>query len=145
MKLQLKELLAREISSLGAPSRAMHCTSDTSVEGAILQLRKEKVGSLVIVDDGKIKGIFTERDFVEKVALKGIDMSHVKIEAYMTPNPVCVKRHESIGDVLARMRKGKFRHIIIVDAYDHLEKVISIREIMDYLMEPILADEKKAA
>ena len=145
MKLLLKELLGREIASLGAPNRALHCTPTTSVENAVLTLRREKVGSLVIVEDKKVKGIFTERDFLEKVALKGVDMSSVKVESYMTSNPVCVKRHEPIGDALNKMRIGKFRHVIIVDGYGHLEKVVSIREIMDYLMTPITQQMNQAA
>ena len=130
---RLKELLERNISELGVPQRAMSCAPEISLQAAVFQMRENKIGSLVIVADRKVKGIFTERDFLEKVALKGEDMSNLPISSLMTSNPVCVKRNESIGSVLEKMRNGKFRHIIITDSYDHLEKVVSIREITEYL------------
>ena len=129
----LKEILEQSISELGEPQRAKSCSPDTTLEDAVSMLKEAKVGSLVIVADGSVKGIFTERDFLEKVALNDVDMTKLPISSLMTPNPVCVKRHESIGSVLEKMQKGKFRHIIISDSYGHLEKVVSIREVMEYL------------
>lgn len=130
----LKELLDRKISDLGIAARAIHCAPDFSVQGAVKTLRETHIGSLVVVEGLKVVGIFTERDFLEKVALQDIDLRETHVSAYMTPNPVCVQKHETIGTVINKMREGRFRHIVIVDGYGNLEKVVSLREIMDYLM-----------
>ena len=134
MKLQLVELLGRSIGEIGVSQRARHCTPDMPVSQAATILKHEKIGSLVVVADGKVKGIFTERDLLEKAAFQNLDMNTLKVSDLMTMNPVCVQRHESIGAVLLRMRSGKLRHIIITDNYEHLEKVVSMREIMDYFL-----------
>lgn len=140
MKIQLKELLARNIGDLGEPKRAHHCDPDASVTDVLQILRKEKIGSIVVVEDRQVVGIFTERDYLEKVALnpKESQPEDLKVKNFMTRNPVTVKRQDTICETLTKMRKGKFRHVVIVDSYKHLEKVVSMREIMDYLLDSLV-------
>lgn len=143
MKHQLKELLERKISDLGEAKRATHCEPELSLSNAINTLKSANIGSLVIVEGGRVVGIFTERDVLSKCALQDIPLGSAKIADYMTKNPVCVQRFETIGAVLQKMKEGKFRHIIIVDAYGNLEKVVSLREIMDYLLNIFLTPDTK--
>ena len=145
MKHQLKELLDRSISDLGETKRAVHCESELSLSNAINTLKSNKIGSLVVVENSRVVGIFTERDVLMKCALQDIPLGTAKICDYMTKNPVCVQRFETIGNVLLKMQDGKFRHIIIVDSYGNLEKVVSLREIMDYLMGFFITSASKAA
>ena len=134
MKHLLRELLERSISDLGEAKRAIHCEPELSLFNAISTLKTANVGSLVVCEGTKVVGIFTERDVLMKCSLQEIPLSSAKISDFMTKNPVCVQRFETIGSVLIKMKEGKFRHIIIVDSYGNLEKVISIREIMDYIL-----------
>lgn len=145
MKIQLKELLARPIGDLGIPKRAHQCGPDMSVRDVLLVLRKEKIGSLVVVENDKVIGIFTERDYLEKFACQDKEAKPTTVKELMTANPVSVTRQETIGNTLEKMRHGEFRHIIIVDTYGHLEKVVSMREIMDYLIGSLLEEEGKKA
>jgi len=138
MKHQLKELLERKVSDLGVAKRATHCDPELSLSNAINTLKSANIGSLVVVEGGRVVGIFTERDVLMKCALQEISLGSAKVADYMTKNPVCIQRFETIGAVLQKMKDGKFRHIVIVDAYGNLEKVISLREIMDYLLNIVL-------
>ena len=110
MTLQLKELLGRPISELGSAKRATHCSSDLSVLGAVKVMKGEGIGSLVVADGLKVLGIFTERDYIERIVFTGKDASKLLIGECMTKNPICTQRHESIGAVLSKMREGNFRH-----------------------------------
>lgn len=141
----LKELLNRSVSELGQAKRALSCDAELSLSKAISTLKSAKAGSLVVLEGSRVVGIFTERDVLVKCALEDIPYGTAKVSEFMTPNPVCVQRFETIGNVLMKMRDGKFRHMIIVDAYGNLEKVVSQREIMDYLMGVLLSSESKAA
>jgi CBS domain-containing protein len=134
MKHILEELLTRPISELGCPKRAIHAKADLSIQGAVATLKSSHIGSIVIVDGLRVIGIFTERDFLERVGFSQVDISRATVGEFMTPNPICAQRFENIGSVLKKMREGNFRHIVIVDAYGNLEKVVSMREIMDYLV-----------
>ena len=143
MKQQLKEILERSISELGAAKRAIHCEPELSIQAAIATLKSANVGSLVITEGTRVVGIFTERDVLLKCALQEIPLGSAKVADYMTPNPVCVQRFETIANALLKMKEGKFRHIIIVDSYGNLEKVVSLREIMDYLTTIFLTPDSK--
>ena len=134
MKMLLNELLQRKVGDLGEAKRAIHCAPDLSIHAAISTMKNAHIGSLVVVQGLKVVGIFTERDFLERVALNNVVITTSKVGEFMTPSPVCVQRHENLGLVLNKMREGGFRHIIIVDSYGNLEKVVSLREIMDYLV-----------
>lgn len=135
MKHLLRELLERPIAELGEAKRAIHCEPELSLSNAIATLQSFNIGSLVVVEGTKVVGIFTERDVLMKCCLHDIPWSTAKVSNYMTPRPVCVQRFETIGNVLIKMKEGKFRHIIIVDSYGNLEKVVSIREIMIFILD----------
>lgn len=143
MKHLLRELLERPISDLGEAKRAIHCEPELSLSNAISTLKTANIGSLVICEGTKVVGIFTERDVLLKCALQDIPLGSAKVGEFMTKNPVCVQRFESIGSVLIRMKEGKFRHIIIIDSYGNLEKVVSLREIMDYILGVFTAPDTK--
>lgn len=133
MKLQLQEILKRPIADLTLTKELTKCSPEISMEEVVKILQASAGGSIVIIEDGKTVGIFTERDFLKKVAFNNQVSKDTKISAMMTKNPVCVKKHETLGQVLLKMRAGRFRHIVINDVYDIAEGMISMRDIMDYL------------
>lgn len=134
MKMQIREILMRPISEVLRARKPVQCSPETTVADAVTQMRTDKVGSLLVTEGLKVLGIFTERDFLEKIALTDQDPFKTPITEVMTPGPVCMARTDSIGKVLQRMRDGRFRHIIIVDAYQNLENIVSIRQITDYTL-----------
>ena len=90
-------------------------------------------------------GIFTERDLLKKVALATLDIKTTKISAVMTANPVAVRRQTKLSEAIGKMRNGKFRHLIVEDAYGVAEGVLSMRDIMDYLCNTLMQHAKIAA
>lgn len=137
MKLQLLELLQRPVNDMLHKTPVLKCTPDTSVKEAVKMLQDSRVGSIIVSQDLRIVGIFTERDFLMKIAFHKGDWTKEKISTFMTANPVCIQRHERIGKLLLRMRRGKFRHLVVVDSYGNLENIISMRDIVDYLIDAI--------
>src|SRR5690606_25618018 len=79
------------------------------------------------------------RDYILKVAGFGLDLSQEPIKKFMTPKPVCIDKSESILSVLRKMRKGNFRHLIITDSAGNFEKLLSIKEVTNYLID-VLSD-----
>lgn len=133
MMLQVKELLSRSIGDLGLDRKVTQCSVDTTAEEATRMLQTSGGGSLVVLTDKKLVGIFTERDVLKKVTLNPADPKKTKISSVMTANPVSVKRSATLGEVLNKMRDGKFRHLVVVDSYGNAEGVISMRDIMDHI------------
>ncbi|MCE4619480.1 MAG: CBS domain-containing protein [Desulfurococcales archaeon] len=103
---------------------------DATVAEAIRKMAEENIGSVVIVDDEmKPIGIFTERDLLLKVCAKGLDPEKVKLEEVMTPHPMTIKESESAKKALEIMIHFGFRHLPVVDSDGRLVGIISIKDV----------------
>jgi 2-oxoglutarate ferredoxin oxidoreductase subunit beta len=86
---------------------------DAPVVEAIARMHREKIDYLLVMDEGTLVGIFTERDAVLKLA--GRSMLGVAVRDAMTGDPVVLRRDEPIAVAINKMAVGGFRHIPIVD------------------------------
>jgi CBS domain-containing protein len=90
-------------------------TAASSVRDAAVMMRARHVGSVLIVDrDGKLAGIFTERDLVCRVVADHKDPDKTKLGAVMTARPETVGPGATAIDALRRMHDGGFRHLPVV-------------------------------
>lgn len=86
---------------------------DTPVREVVVLLRDNPAGAVLIVQDGRAIGIFTERDVLRKIA--GIwDRLEQPVADYMTPDPVVLRESDSIAVAFNKMGDGGFRHIPLV-------------------------------
>ncbi len=110
---------------------------DSSVQEAAKIMFNNKVGSVLVVDnDGKLIGIVTERDLVYLVASGKLHLaSEYPVWEIMTENPVTASPRETIDDALSRMKEIRVRHLPVVDEEGKPIGVVSIRDIMDYVLE----------
>jgi predicted transcriptional regulator len=83
------------------------------VADAIRQMHGQHTDCLLVVDEGRLVGIFTDRDAVVKVAGKKLDAFDVR--DFMTPDPVVLRRDDTLAVAIHKMAVGGFRHIPIVD------------------------------
>ncbi len=84
-----------------------------SVSEAIHRMHEEGSDCLLVTDGGKLVGIFTDRDAVVKAASKPLDA--LTVRDFMTPDPVVLRRDDTIAVAIHKMAVGEFRHIPIVD------------------------------
>jgi CBS domain-containing protein len=103
---------------------------DATVAEAVKKMAEENIGSVVIVDENmKPIGIFTERDLLLKVCARGLDPEKVKLEEVMTPHPVTIKEFETAKRALEIMIHFGFRHLPIIDNEGRLVGIISIKDV----------------
>lgn len=116
------------------------CVDATATIGEVIAtLKKNKVGSVLVVDKaGLLRGIFTERDLVLKFDQVG-DLSR-PIAEIMTPEPVAQTPDCSLAFALHLMSHGGFRHLPITDPEGFPIAVVSVKDIVDVLVEKLLAD-----
>jgi CBS domain-containing protein len=109
---------------------------DISLAEAIQKLKENNVGCLVLVDDeGKLAGVFTEGDVFKKVACNVEELSQETVRNYMTANVSSIKTDTSIAYALHLMSIHHFRHLPIVDDEGRPTGVISFRSVVHYLRE----------
>lgn len=101
---------------------------------AIRQMQQGHFGAvLVLAADGKLAGIFTERDVLFKLANKGKDWSKEPVSAHMTPNPEALPYDASLAFALNMMTEGGYRHIPIVDKDGNAVAICSMKDVVRYI------------
>ena len=102
------------ISSLGLEAPLI-AEIGTSLKNALNQLQQEKQNCLLIVENGTLSGILTERDILLKVTGKGFDLDLVTVDEFMTENPEYLAPEDPLAYALNKMHIGGFRHVPIVN------------------------------
>lgn len=110
---------------------------DASVFDAIEQMARRDIGSLVVVEDGKILGIFTERHYARKVFLRGKSSPKTPIREIMTSHAICVRPEQTVEQCMAVMSENRVRHLPVLDG-ERLTGIVSIGD----LVKSIIADQK---
>jgi len=90
-------------------------TSGTSIADAVGQLNTRRIGAVVVVDDGRVTGILSERDVVRHLGAQWGDLAGRPVSDIMTKNVVTASRFASISDVMEQMTDRRIRHLPIVD------------------------------
>lgn len=110
---------------------------DATVFDAIAKMADKDVGSILVMDDGKLVGIITERHYARRIALKGKTSPSVLVRDIMERQVMYVRPDQSLEECLALMTAKHVRHLPVLDG----EKVIGIVSIGD-LGKGIIADQK---
>ncbi len=100
-------------------------TPDTIVYNALELMVEKNVSALLVMENEKLAGIFTERDYARKVALKGKASSETRIGEIMTDKPVTVSPDSTIDECMQLMTDKFSRHLPVL-INDNLIGIISI-------------------
>ncbi len=114
---------------------AVVAKSGTSVAKCVATMVARHFGCLLIVDEDKLVGIFTERDALMQVAGKEKDWAAIRIDELMSPNPAALYMHDTIETALVTMNRGPYRHIAITRQGGQPISVLSVRDIVGYLVD----------
>ncbi|HQZ02348.1 MAG TPA: CBS domain-containing protein [Thauera sp.] len=85
-----------------------------SVFDALSLMAQFDIGCVLVTDDDRLIGIFTERDYARKVVLKGLLSRDVRVGDLMTPNPCTIAPTSSVDEVMHTMTENRFRHLPVV-------------------------------
>jgi CBS domain-containing protein len=107
-----------------------HVRPEDTVFDALKVLAEHGVGALVVMDQGKLVGVISERDYTRKVALSGKSSKDTKVADIMTRDVLVVSPNTRTGECMALMSQKKIRHLPVVDG-DTVIAMLSIRDIMD--------------
>ena len=101
---------------------------DETVYNALALMAKKEIGALVVVENGKMVGIISERDYARKVILKGKSSKETPVREIMTSDVIHVSPDQKVGKCLSLMTKKRIRHLPVLEN-DQLVGLLTIEEI----------------
>ncbi|MHC4923358.1 MAG: CBS domain-containing protein [Planctomycetota bacterium] len=125
-------VLRRPISDLKYPIDPEWVSPETPVGEALATMTNKGFGALLVLDGGKVAGIFTERDALKKGLYQGTDLGR-PVSDFMTADPDCLTPMDAIAHALNRMSEGGYRHMPIIDPSGKPIGVLVMRDVTAYI------------
>jgi CBS domain-containing protein len=125
--------LRSPLSELPELQPVVTLTSQSTVRDALNEMTSKRVGIILVVEDEKLAGVFSERDVLRKVAGQDIDIDTVPVSDLMTRNPECLRPENPLVYALHQMSMGGYRHIPLLDENGAPVAVVSMRDIVGFI------------
>lgn len=114
---------------------ALFLESSCPLIEAIDLLQEKKLGSLAVTENMKLIGTLSENDLVQKVLLNNMDYHHVSLSEVMSPNPIRITTNDTLKECILKVVKKDFNHFPLVNEKGEPEYVISVRDILRFIMD----------
>lgn len=115
-------------------------TRSTTVMEACGVMKSEKVGALAVVEEGKLCGIFTYRDLVDRVILDKRDPETTKLDDVMTTDVDVLGADGSYADALHLMVDKEYTYVPILGEEDKLAGMLSLRGLLEHKIDHLASE-----
>jgi CBS domain-containing protein len=115
---------------------------ESTVSTAAQLMASRNVGAVLVVEDERLVGIFTERDVVFRVVALGLDPVDTTLASVMTSEPKTLGPKKSYGHAMLLMHEGGFRHVPVVEE-NRLVGIVSSRNAMDPDLEEFVFEARR--
>jgi CBS domain-containing protein len=120
------------------PEQTVHTiTPSASVFDAVKLMAEKSIGALLVMEDQKIDGIITERDYARKIVLMGRSSKETPVREIMTSPVMYVRPDQTNEECMALMTDNRVRHLPVIDD----DKLIGLISIGD-LVKDIISEQK---
>jgi CBS domain-containing protein len=117
-------------------SQVWTISREANLLDALALLREKNIGALVVMDGQSLEGIFSERDYVQKVDLTRVQPGSVRVEDVMTRDIICVDPGQSVNDCMEIMTEKHIRHLPVLEN-GQLVGIISIGDVVKDMIEEL--------
>lgn len=132
--MSLRDSFANDAAKALRVQDAAEMAADGTVGDAIKLMQEHGMGCVFITEHRKPTGVFTERDVLTKVLAGRLPLG-TPIANVMTRSPRAIDEKCSVAEVIRRMHKGGFRHMPVVNAEGFLRGVVSVKRVVEWLVE----------
>ena len=122
----VREILARKGSQVWSIGK-----DETVLQAAIL-MNEHRIGALVVVDNDRITGMFTERDVLRRVVGEQREPAKTRVADVMSADVVCGTPATTLEEIRGAMKNRRIRHLPVVDDEGRLLGLISIGDLNAY-------------
>ena len=114
---------------------------DRTVADAAKEMIERHVGTALVRDAGRLAGIVTERDILERVVAAGLNPSDTDLKSAMTPDPVGIAADQSLLTAVFSMRDQGTRHLIVREG-NRMTGILSISDLLRFLVDDGMNDRR---
>ncbi len=114
------------------PEDCVNVGPDDAVSDVVRRMREARTGCALVLDDGRLVGIFTEHDILTRLTGASAVAGSTLIRGLMSPNPDTLREADSVAAALNRMSLGRYRHIPVVKG-DGSYATTSIKGVLKYI------------
>lgn len=129
----LQRALAEEPVAALQSKPFVHVRASAPIRQAVQALHGTHSSSLLVVDDGEVVGIFTERDVLERVAEQFPKLAARPVREVMTTDPTVIYESDPVGMALAAIAVAGHRHVPVLKVDATLDGIVSPRRVFDFL------------
>jgi CBS domain-containing protein len=130
----VKEIMEKRKLLLADPTMTVRKAAET--------MARRGVGAVLVVDDDRLVGIFTERDVVFRVVARGLDSTTTPLGEVMTRDPKTIAPEKSYGVAMLLMHENGFRHLPVVQNEAPIG-IVSSRSALDPALEEFVFEERR--
>jgi len=106
---------------------------DSTVYDCIQLMSDKNIGAVLVVENGKLGGVFTERDYTRKIVLKGRSSKTTPVREVLSRPVISVKPEDTIEDCMRLMTEHRIRHLPVMEG-DRIVGIVSIGDLVNWII-----------
>ena len=130
----------RSVLSRKKSSEIFSTSAERSVSHAVELMNRHGIGSLLVLQDDRLVGIFTERDVLTRVVAQSRNPSTTTISEVMTADPQFLSSEDTVSVAMERMTEKRARHLPVLGDDNKIIGLVSIGDVTRFLLEENLAE-----
>ncbi len=135
-------MLDSKVADVIGKQELLRLPLETSVAEAAKRMAERHVGAMLVCEGEAMRGIFTERDMLERVVAAGLSPGATQLKDVMTPDPASIAATDTLLDAIFAMKERLTRHLLVRQG-DEVVGIVSVRDLLRAVVDSRLEERQR--